>query len=173
VAGEVVTGAGCWRAGDRVCALLAGGGYADKAAAARRPGADLAIDSSGEDFGTAAAAAGGVDVALDMIGAPYLAPTLHALNPDGRIVSIADQGGGVLELPLATLMRKRAVITGSLLRPRSADEKAALAQAVERVVWPWIEDGRLRVIVDRCFPLQKAAPAPACLESGRHRGKSV
>lgn len=252
VAGEVVVGAGRWSPGDRVCALLGGGGYAshavvdarhalplpagldfvqaaalpetvftvyanvflhgrlqagetllvhgatsgigvaaiqmakaagarviatsrgaDKAAAARRLGADIAIDSSAEDFGAAAMAAGGVDVALDMVGASYLAPTLDALNQDGRIVYIAAQGGGQLSLPLATVMRKRAVITGSLLRPRSADEKAALAAEIERVVWPWIAAGRVRAIVDRTFPLADAAQAHAWLETGRHEGKVV
>lgn len=252
VAGEVVVGAGRWSPGDRVCALLGGGGYAgyavvdarhalpvpagldfvqaaalpetvftvyanvflhgrlragetllvhgatsgigvaaiqmakaagarviatsrgaDKAAAARRLGADIAIDSSTEDFGAAAMAAGGIDVALDMVGASYLAATLDALNPDGRIVYIAAQGGGQLQLPLATLMRKRAVVTGSLLRPRTADEKAALAAEVERVVWPWIESGQVRAVVDRTFPLAEAAQAHAWLESGRHQGKVV
>lgn len=252
VAGEVVVGAGRWSAGDRVCALLGGGGYAgyavvdarhalplpagldavqaaalpetvftvyanvfvhgrlkagetllvhgatsgigvaaiqmakaagarvvatsrgaDKAAAARRLGADIAIDTTAGDFGAAAMAAGGVDVALDMVGAPYLEATLDALNMDGRIVYIAAQGGGTLQLPLATLMRKRAVVTGSLLRPRSADEKAALAADVERVVWPWIGSGQVRAVVDRTFPLAQAAEAHAWLEGGRHEGKVV
>lgn len=252
VAGEVVVGAGRWAAGDRVCALLGGGGYAeyavvdarhalplppglddvqaaalpetaftvyanvfvhgrlkagetllvhgatsgigvmaiqmakatgarviatsrgaDKAVAARRLGADVAIDTTAEDFGAAAMAAGGVDVALDMVGASYLEATLDALNMDGRVVYIAAQGGGTLQLPLATLMRKRAVVTGSLLRPRSADEKAALAEEVERVVWPWIESGQVRAVVDRTFPLARAAEAHAWLESGRHEGKVV
>lgn len=252
VAGEVVVGAGRWSPGDRVCALLGGGGYAgyavvdarhalpipadldfvqaaalpetvftvyanvfvhgrlaagetllvhgatsgigvaaiqmakaagarviatsrgaEKAAAARRLGADIAIDTTGEDFGAIAMAAGGIDVALDMVGASYLEATLDALNQDGRIVYIAAQGGGTLQLPLATLMRKRAVVTGSLLRPRSADEKAALAAEVERVAWPWIEAGRVRAVVDRTFPLDQAAQAHAWLEGGRHEGKVV
>lgn len=252
VAGEVVTGAGRWRPGDRVCALLGGGGYAEyaavdarhalpvpagldfvqaaalpetvftvyanvfvhgalkagetllvhgatsgigvaaiqmakaagarvvatsrgaeKAALARTLGADVAVDTTREDFGAAAKAAGGIDVALDMVGAPYLAATLDALNPDGRIVYIAAQGGGTLDLPLGTVMRKRAVITGSLLRPRSAAGKAALAEAVERVVWPWIEAGQVRAVVDRTFALSDAAQAHAWLEGGRHAGKVV
>ncbi|MEN1939808.1 NAD(P)H-quinone oxidoreductase [Luteimonas sp. MJ246] len=252
VAGEVVAGSGRWQPGDRVCALLGGGGYAEyavvdarhalpvpagldfvqaaalpetvftvyanvfehgalqagetlllhgatsgigvaaiqmakaagarvvatsrgaeKAAAALELGADVAIDTTCEDFGAAAMAAGGVDVALDMVGASYLAATLDALNAGGRIVYIAAQGGGVLELPLVTLMRKRAVVTGSLLRPRSADQKARLAEAVERVVWPWIEAGAVRAVVDRSFTLEQAAQAHAWLESGRHAGKVV
>jgi NADPH:quinone reductase-like Zn-dependent oxidoreductase len=71
------------------------------------------------------------------------------------------------------LMRKRAVITGSTLRPRDADEKARVASEVERVVWPWIEAGRIRVVVDRVFPLSEATQAHALLESGRHAGKVV
>ena len=70
-------------------------------------------------------------------------------------------------------MRKQAVLTGSLLRPRSADDKARLAAEVERVAWPWIEAGKVRAIVDRTFPLEQAAKAHAWLESGQHTGKVV
>ena len=250
IAGEVVQGAGRWKPGDRVCALLGGGGYAgyaavdarhalpvpagldpvqaaalpetvftvyanvfehgalqpgetllvhgatsgigvaaiqmakaagarviatsrgaDKARAALELGADIAVDTDADDFGEVARAAGGVDVALDMVGAPYLAATLRALNPGGRLVYIAAQGGNDLQVPAFTLMRKQLVLTGSLLRPRSADDKARLAAEVERVVWPWVEAGRLRPVVDRSFPLEEAARAHAHLESGRHTGK--
>jgi NADPH2:quinone reductase len=157
-------------AGARVIATARG---ADKAATALEVGADVAVDSTSEDFGAAAMAAGGVDVALDMVGAPYFAATLDALNTGGRIVYIATQGGDTVQLPLGTVMRKRAVVTGSLLRPRSADEKARLAADVERVVWPWIEAGRMRAVVDRTFPLEQAAQAHAFLQSGRHAGKVV
>ena len=252
IAGEVVQGAGRWKPGDLVCALLGGGGYAgyaavdarhalpipagldpvqaaalpetvftvyanvfghgglqpgetllvhgatsgigvaaiqmakaagawviatsrgaDKAQAALEIGADIAVDTSRDDFGEVARAAGGVDVALDMVGAPYLAATLKALNTGGRIVYIAAQGGNDLHVPAFTLMRKQAVLTGSLLRPRSADDKARLAAEVERVVWPWVEAGKVRAIVDRIFPLEDAAQAHAWLESGRHTGKVV
>ncbi len=71
------------------------------------------------------------------------------------------------------LMQKQAVLTGSTLRPRSADEKARLAIAVERVVWPWIAEGRVKAIVDRTFPLADAAAAHAYLEAGAHVGKVV
>jgi len=252
VAGEVVLAAGRWHEGDKVCALLGGGGYAeyatvdarhalpipkgldftaaaalpetvftvyanvfehgalkpgetllvhgatsgigvaaiqmakasgarviatargaDKAAHARQLGADIAIDTAHEDFGAAAKAAGGVDVALDMVGAPYFTATLDALKTGGRIVYIAALGGGTLEVPVRQIMMKRAVLTGSTLRPRSADEKARLAADVERVVWPWIEAGKVRAIIDRTFALADAAGAHAHLESGRHFGKIV
>jgi putative PIG3 family NAD(P)H quinone oxidoreductase len=146
---------------------------AGKAARARELGADVAVDTTHDDFGAAAKAAGGVDVALDMVGSPYFAPTLDALNTGGRIVYIAALGGGMLELPVRQIMLKRAVVTGSTLRPRSADEKARLAAQVERVVWPWIAAGKVHAIVDRTWPLAEAAAAHAYLESGDHVGKIV
>ena len=146
---------------------------ADKAAQARRLGADIVVDSTHEDFGAAAKAAGGVDVALDMVGAPCLAATLDALRTGGRIVYIAALGGGTLDVPVRQVMMKRAVLTGSTLRPRSANEKARLAAEVERVVWPWIAAGKVRAIIDRTFALADAADAHAYLEGGRHFGKIV
>ena len=157
-------------AGAKVIATARG---ADKAAQARELGADIAVDTTHEDFGAAAKAAGGVDVALDMVGAPYFAATLDALKTGGRIVYIAALGGGTLEVPVRQIMMKRAVLTGSTLRPRSADEKARLAAEVERVVWPWIAAGKVRAIVDRTFALADAAAAHAHLESGEHVGKIV
>jgi len=146
---------------------------AGKAARARQLGADIAVDTTHEDFGAVARAAGGVDVALDMVGAPTFAATLDALRPGGRIVYIASLGGGTLEVPVRQLMMKRAILTGSTLRPRSADEKARLAAEVERVVWPWLAAGTVRAIVDRTFALGDAAAAHAYLESGNHVGKVV
>jgi NADPH:quinone reductase len=157
-------------AGARVIATARG---ADKAAQARALGADIAVDAAHEEFGAAAKAAGGIDVALDMVGAPYFAATLDALKTGGRIVYIASVGGGTLEVPVRQIMLKRAVLTGSTLRPRSADEKARLAAAVERTVWPWIAAGKVRAIVDRTFALSDAAAAHAHLESGHHLGKIV
>jgi putative PIG3 family NAD(P)H quinone oxidoreductase len=252
VAGEVIHGAGRWKPGDRVCALLGGGGYAERAVCdarhalpiprgltaveaaslpetvftvyanvfeggalkpgetlmvhgatsgigvtaiqmgkaagakviatargrakadeARKLGADVAVDASAEDFEAAAKAAGGVDVVLDMVGGPYFAKNLAALKTGGRIVYIASLGGGTVELPVGALMQKRAVVTGSTLRPRSADEKARLAAEVERVVWPWIESGKLKPVIERTFPLADAAKAHALLDSSGHMGKVV
>lgn len=157
-------------AGARVLATARG---AAKAAAAQALGADIAVDADSADFADSAPALGGVDVALDMVGAPYLDATLKALNPGGRLVYIAAQGGNVLQLPVATVMRKRLLVNGSLLRPRSADEKAQLASDVERVVWPWLAAGRMRAVVDRTFALAQAAQAHAWLQSGQHAGKVV
>ena len=71
------------------------------------------------------------------------------------------------------IMQKRAVLTGSTLRPRSADEKARLAAEIERVVWPWIAAGQLKTVIDATFPLEDAAKAHAHLEAGEHVGKVV
>jgi NADPH2:quinone reductase len=252
VAGEVVHAAGRWKVGDRVCALLGGGGYAeyaacdarhalpipegldfiqaaalpetvftvyanvfehgslkagetfmthgatsgigvtaiqmakaagarviatarggDKAAQAKTLGADIAVDAKSEDFAEVAKAEGGVDVVLDMVGGDYFAKELDALKTGGRIVFIASLGGGEISFPIFRIMQKRAVITGSTLRPRDADEKARLAAEVERVVWPWIAAGKLKPVIDATFPLADAAKAHAHLEAGEHLGKVV
>ncbi len=250
VAGEVVTAAGRWKAGDRVCALLGGGGYAqfavcdarhalpipagltvaeaaslpetvftvyanlfehgalkagetamvhgatsgigvaaiqmakaagarviatsrgaDKAAKALAMGADISIDVTAQDFEAIAKADGGVDVILDMVAGPYFPKNLEALRIGGRLVHIAAQAGGTVELEILKIMQKRLIITGSTLRPRDADEKARLAAEVERVVWPWIAAGKVKPVIDRTFPLAQAAEAHAWLEAGGHLGK--
>ena len=252
VAGEVAIGAGRWKSGDRVCALLGGGGYAEyavcdarhalpipdgfsfaeaaglpetvftvyanvfehgslkagetlllhgatsgigataiqmakaagarviatargagKARAALALGADLAVDATSEDFAEIAKADGGVDVVLDMVGGDYFPKNLDAIRTGGRIVYIASQAGGEVNLPIFRIMMKRAVITGSTLRPRDADEKARLAVEVERVVWPWIAAGKIKPTIDKTFPLEEAAAAHAHLEGGSHVGKVI
>ncbi len=157
-------------AGARVIATARG---ADKAAQAKTLGADIAIDATAEDFEAVAKADGGVDVILDMVAGPYFARNIEALRTGGRLVHIAAQGGGAVELAIMKMMQKRLVITGSTLRPRDDDEKARLAAEVERVVWPWIEAGLVRPVVDRTFPLSEAAAAHARLEEGAHVGKVI
>ncbi|HEY3696415.1 NAD(P)H-quinone oxidoreductase [Phenylobacterium sp.] len=252
VAGEVAAPAGRWKAGDRVCALLGGGGYAEyavvdarhalpipedmdfvqaaalpetvltvfanvfehaglkagetlmvhgatsgigttaiqmakaagarvigtargaaKARAARELGCDLAIDSTAEDFAAVVKAAGGCDVVLDMVGGDYFAKNLDVLKTGGRIVHVAAQAGGEVTLNINKLMMKRAVVTGSTLRPRDADEKARITRAVEEKVWPWVRSGLVRPPVDRTFPLAEAGKAHALMESGDFVGKLI
>ena len=144
---------------------------ADKADQARSLGADLAIDSSVEDFVALARQAGGADVILDMVGGSYTPRNIDALKPGGRLVHIAFQAGAVVQVDLSKLMTRRLTLSGSTLRPRSADEKARLAMEVEKRVWPWIGQGRLRPVIDRVFPLTQAAQAHAYLEAGSHLGK--
>ena len=155
-------------AGAKVIATARG---ADKAAAAKAMGADLAIDSSAEDFVAASLAFGGVDVVLDMVAGPFFARNLETLKTGGRLVHIATQAGASVELNIMALMQRRLVVTGSTLRPRTADEKARLAAAVEAVVWPWIAAGKVKAVVDKTFALEDAASAHAYLESGAHIGK--
>jgi putative PIG3 family NAD(P)H quinone oxidoreductase len=157
-------------AGARVIATARGRQKADEAV---RLGADIAVDTSTEDFEEIAKANGGADVIVDMVAGPYFAKNLEALNTGGRLVHIAALGGGTVDLPIVKVMIKRLIITGSTLRPRLADEKARLAAEVERVVWPWIASGKLKPVVDRVFPLVEAAAAHAHLEGGAHVGKVV
>ena len=157
-------------AGARVIATARG---ADKAASALRIGADLAIDTTTEDFSDRTLAFGGADVILDMVGGDFAQKGLDCLKPGGRIVYIAFQAGGRVEIDLQKVMQKRLTITGSTLRPRSADEKARLARAIEATVWPWIAAGQVRTMVDRSFPLAEAGSAHAWLEAGTHVGKVV
>ena len=153
--------------------VIATGRGAEKAHQAKALGADVSIDTTAEDFAEVAKREGGVDVVLDMVGGDYFSKELDALKTGGRIVFIAALGGGEIPLQVFRLMQKRAVVTGSTLRPRSAEEKARLAAEVERVVWPWIEAGKVKAVVDETFPLEKAAEAHAHLEEGAHLGKIV
>jgi putative PIG3 family NAD(P)H quinone oxidoreductase len=155
-------------AGARVIATSRG---ANKAAQALALGADISVDASAEDFAAVAKAEGGVDVILDMVGGDYIARDIDAINTGGRLVMIAAQAGANVEINLGRIMQKRMVLTGSTLRPRNADEKARLAAAIEAKVWPWIEAGRLKTIVDQTFPLAEAAKAHARIESAAHLGK--
>ncbi len=157
-------------AGAKVFATSRG---ADKAAAALKLGADVAIDTKAEDFVERIKTEGGADVILDMVGGDTTPKNLACLKPLGRNVLIATQGGAKAEIDLMRLMRDRLILTGSTLRPRSADEKARLAAAVEARVWPWIEAGKIRPIVDKTFPLAEAGAAHAYVESGSHLGKVV
>jgi putative PIG3 family NAD(P)H quinone oxidoreductase len=157
-------------AGARVFATARG---VDKAARARMLGADYSLDSSTGDWASAVKEAGPVDVVLDMVGSEYFARNLDVLARDGRLVVIAVLTGASVELNLLNVMLKRLTVTGSTLRARDADEKARLARAVEKHVWPWITAGAFRIPIDRAFPLEKAGEAHAWLEQGAQFGKVV
>ena len=156
--------------------VLATAGTPDKCDAMRRLGADRAIDYRREDFvAVAKEATGGrgVDVILDMVGGAYVERNYAAAADRGRIVQIAFLGGAKAEVNFTQLMMKRLVHTGSTLRPRTIDEKGAIARALEEKVWPLLAAGTVRPLIDRVFPLAEAAEAHRWMEKGDHVGKIV
>ncbi len=156
--------------------LLATAGSDDKCRFCESLGAQRAINYRTEDFARVVleeTERRGVDVILDMVGASYLMRNVVALAPEGRLVVIALISGSTAPVDLYQLMAKRVSITGSLLRPRDVAFKAAIKARLETHVWPLLDSGRLRPIVDKVFPLHEAGKAQAYMESSAHRGKIV
>lgn len=153
--------------------VFATAGDDDKCALCKKLGADRAINYKTEDFESVVGELGGADVVLDMVGGPYVQKNLNLLNDRGRCVMIAFLKGPQADLNLMRLMLKRLTLTGSTLRSRPIEEKARIAREVERIVWPWIEAGKVRPVVDSTFPLADAEGAHARLQSGTHAGKIV
>ena len=151
--------------------VFATAGSAQKCAACERLGAERAINYRDEDFVEVLRAAGGADLILDMVGGDYIPRNVRALKTDGRLVQIAFLGGPKVELNFAQVMTRRLTVTGSTLRPQSDLAKARIAEAVRTHVWPMIEAGRMRPVMDEEFPLAGAAGAHARMESSAHIGK--
>src|SRR3954470_20841445 len=255
IAGEVVSGGKAFKAGDRVCALAHGGGYAEycvvpevqalpvpkglslteaaslpetfftvwgnvydrgklapgetllvqggssgigvtavqmaaatgnrvfatagsdeKVAACVKLGAEKAFNYKTQDWVAevrAATGGKGVNVILDMVGGDYVPRELKCLAEDGRLVFIAYLRGPKTELDIDAVMRKRLTITGSTLRPRSAEFKSYLAKNLREKIWPLIEAGRIKPQVYKTFPLAQAGEAHRLMESSQHIGKIV
>ncbi|RZA07848.1 MAG: NAD(P)H-quinone oxidoreductase [Proteobacteria bacterium] len=254
VAGTVAVASGKWKVGDRVCALVHGGGYAEYSIAAEAQalkipegismeeaggfpetyftvwanvfqigrlseGEWLLVHGGTSGIGTTAiqlalalgakviATAGsdgkceairalggeainyktedfvaevkritgdkGANVVLDMIGGPYTPKNIDCLAKDGRIVQIATQQGPEVMVDLRKLMAKRGNLTGSLLRPRTGPEKAAIAKGLEEKVLPLWAAKKVKVLVDKTFPMEKVADAHRYLEAGEHVGKVI
>jgi putative PIG3 family NAD(P)H quinone oxidoreductase len=137
-------------------------------------GAAAAIVYSSEDFveGCRAATEGhGADVILDVVGAAYLERNLDALATGGRLAVIGLQKGRKAELDLGKLMAKRASVSATGLRARPESEKAAIVASVRQQVWPLVESGQVRPVVDRVLPLEQVAEAHRVMEAGEHVGK--
>lgn len=115
----------------------------------------------------------GVDLVLDMVGGDYVPRNLALLRDQGRHVSIAFLRGPRVDLDLWAVMRKRLVLTGSTLRPRTTTEKAAIADALREHVWPKLADGSVAPVLDRRYPLADAAAAHLRMESSAHVGKII
>ena len=147
-----------------------------KVAACVALGADVGINYKTQDFVAevkAATGGKGVDVVLDMVAGDYVAREVQCVADDGRIVIIAVHGGVNSGFNAGELLRRRLVITGSTLRPRPIAFKAAIAVALKTRVWPLIETGRIKPVINRVFPAAQAAQAHALMESGEHVGKIV
>jgi NADPH:quinone reductase len=156
--------------------VYATAGTPEKCAACERLGATRAINYRTEDFlevVRAATAGAGADLVLDMVGGDYVSRNLEVLAVEGRLVQIAFLRGGRVEVNLAPLMQKRLTFTGSTLRPRTPQEKGAIARALHQHVWPRFERGELRPVIHATFPLERASEAHAMLEAGEHVGKIV
>jgi putative PIG3 family NAD(P)H quinone oxidoreductase len=149
-------------------------GTDDKCAKSIALGADGAVNYREKDFVTEIRAlSDGVDVVLDMVGGDYVPRNLQLLRDRGRHVSIAFLRGPTCELSLFAVMSKRLVLTGSTLRPRTREEKAAIAESLRERVWPLLADGKIAPVIDSTFPLAEAAKAHERMESSKHIGKIV
>jgi len=151
-------------------------GSDQKCTAAKQVGADHAINYKSQDFVeeiNKITDGQGVEIVLDMVAGDYVARNLQCLKEDGRHVTIAVQGGLQATINMAHVMMKRLILTGSTLRPQSAERKALIADELYRYVWPDVEAGKLKPVMDESFPLADAAKAHAHIEAGDHIGKIV
>lgn len=156
--------------------VFATAGSAEKCAACVALGAERAINYRDQDFVAVvkeATEGRGVDVILDMVGGDYIPRNLECLGLEGRLVLIALQRGARAELNFTSVLQRRLTITGSSLRPRTVEQKGAIARALRERVWPLLESGQVRPVIHATFPLGKAAAAHRLMESGAHIGKIV
>jgi putative PIG3 family NAD(P)H quinone oxidoreductase len=148
-------------------------GSEDKCKVCTDLGAEVAINYKDADFVEVMTEAGGADLILDMVGGSYIARNIKALADDGRMVHIAFLTGPKAEINFAQIMARRLTITGSTLRPQSDAAKAAIAAELREHVWPLLDAGRVKPIMDSTYPLDEAAKAHAHMESSTHIGKIV
>jgi len=156
--------------------VFATAGSSDKCRFCESLGARRAIDYKTEDFVAEIGketAGRVVNVVLDMVGGSYVARNLQVLATEGRLVMIATQGGAKGEVDVMRIMQQRLVITGSTLRPRSAEFKRAIRDQLLEHVWPLLAAGRIRPVVDSVFALAEAGKAHARMEGGEHKGKII
>jgi len=153
--------------------VFATAGAAEKCAACTALGAERAIPYRDEDFVEVLRAEGGANLILDMVGGDYIPRNIKALADEGCLVQIAFLEGPKVALNFAQVMMRRLTITGSTLRPQSDLAKARIAEDLLCHVWPRIEAGQIRVVMDSEFALEEAARAHARMESSAHIGKIV
>ena len=152
-------------------------GTADKCRVCGELGAERAVNYHDEDFVEAAKAfseshsKAGIDVILDMVGGDYIPRNIKTLAPEGRLLNIAFLQGPKVEVNFLAVMMKRLTLTGSTLRQRPVEFKAAIADALRDKVWPLLEAGEIKPVIDTTFPLAEAAQAHRLMESSAHIGK--
>jgi putative PIG3 family NAD(P)H quinone oxidoreductase len=150
--------------------VFATAGSEEKCRACISLGAERAINYKELDF---AKELRDIHLVLDMVGAPYTPRNLQVLGARGRLVQIAVQQGAEATVNLARIMQKRLTVTGSTMRPRTISEKGAIATELRQHVWPLLESGAVKVLIDRVFPLEEAAAAHRYLETSAHIGKLI
>jgi NADPH:quinone reductase len=156
--------------------VYATAGSDEKCAACVELGAAAAVNYRTEDFVDRVrteTSGQGVNIILDIIGGDYLPRNLECLATGGRLVQIGLMGGAKAQIDLRLVLNRRLTVTGSTLRPRTPDEKGAIAEDLEARVWPLLSAGKVRPRIDRTFPLREAAEAHRALESGEVIGKIV
>jgi NADPH:quinone reductase len=156
--------------------VFATAGSDDKARACERLGAARGINYRTEDFVEvirAATGGAGVDVTLDMVAGSYVARNLEIAALEGRVVTISLLGGSRAEVNMGMILTKRLTLTGSTLRSRTVAQKAEVAAAVQKNIWPLLAAGRVRPVIHATFPLAEAAAAHRLMETSNHIGKIV
>lgn len=152
--------------------VFATAGSDEKCAEIEKLGA-TAINYKTQDFVEAMAGQGGADLIIDMVGGSYIPRNIKALADDGRLVQIAFLEGPKVELNFAPIMTRRLTVTGATLRPQSDIAKARIAEELRQHVWPLVESGKVKVMIDSEYPLDQAAEAHKRMESSQHVGKIV
>jgi NADPH:quinone reductase len=156
--------------------VFATAGSAEKCAACLRLGASVAANYREQDFVAVVkekTGGRGVDVVLDIVAGDYVPRNIDCLALEGRLVIIAVQGGVTATVNVLPILQRRLTVTGSTLRPRTVEEKGAIARALREKVWPLVESGKVAPVVHATFPLDEAAAAHRLMESGAHVGKIV
>jgi putative PIG3 family NAD(P)H quinone oxidoreductase len=156
--------------------VFATAGSEDKARSCERLGAARGINYRTEDFVEvirAATAGAGIDVTLDMVAGSYVARNLEIAALEGRVVTISLLGGSRAEINMSVILTKRLTLTGSTLRSRTVAQKAEVAEAVRKNVWPLLAAGRVRPVIHATFPLAEASEAHRLMETSSHIGKIV
>ncbi len=157
--------------------VYATAGSSEKCLACLKFGAEAAINYREEDFEISIhnlTGGRGVDMVLDMVGAPYFARNVNCLTTNGRLIEIATLQGAIVEnFDLKQLIARRLIITGSTLRPRSAAEKGVIAASLKEKVWPVLDQGRCKPVIYKVFPLADVNEAHQLMESSQHIGKII